>query len=355
MNILIPVLGFDPGGGVRVLTQLANTWVKAGHRCVFLVPDGGSDPYFPVTAEVLYATSRGVFNTSPTQRSKLPALMLLYLGLREISKQFDIVIANHSLTSWSVWLGADPQVKTFYYVQAYEPHYYPLLSMPFKKMMARLSYFLPLKQLANSETYKVRGLKPLAVIPPGIDLNVFTPKPIRDLAGSKKVTLGTVGRKEPFKGTHFAMEAFRILHECDNNFVIRVALGNVDRGEGIEIVPITSDQELAEFYRSIDILLVACVGQHGAPHYPLIEAMASCTPVVHTGFFPSNEQNSYEASPSDPQDMAAKVMDVLRDGSCAEKVATARAFVEENLRWEVIAGQFIEVFRSCLPPEDKAC
>lgn len=349
MNILIPILGFDRGGGVRVLTQLANTWVKDGHKCVFLVPEGSQKPYFPVTAEVVHATSRGVVETSTAQSSKLPALMLLYKGIREISEKFDVVIANHSLTSWVVWLAGDPRIQKFYYIQAYEPDYYPFLSMPVKKVMARLSYFLPLKQLANSDQYRAQGIKPIGVIPPGIDLNVFTPKAIKELTNSNQVILGTVGRKEPFKGTHFVMDAFKSLRVQSSNYTIRVALGNVDLDEGVEIVPITSDDDLAEFYRSIDILLIACVGQHGAPHYPLIEAMASCTPAVHTGFFPGNEQNSYLASPSDAQDIAAKVIEVLQDDFRVQKIAAARAFVEENLRWEAIADKFIEVFRASLP------
>ena len=344
LKILIPILGFDPGGGVRVLTQLANTWVQAGHRCVFLVPEGSRSPYFPVGAEIQYATSVGVSDTCTTCTSKLPALMLLYRGLREVSSQFDIVLANHSLTSWAVWLASDARVKKFYYIQAYEPDYYPWTRMPVKKMMARLSYLLPFEQLTNSDTYRAHGIKPLAVIPPGIDLEVFTPKPNQGPAEWSKVVLGTVGRKEPFKGTRFAMEAFRLLRQANSTCTIRVALGNVDPEEGIEIVPIASDRELAQFYRSVDILLVACVGQHAAPHYPLIEAMASCTPVVHTGFFPGNEENSYVAVPSDAASIAAKVMEVLQDQRYAEKVAAARAFVEDHLQWETIANKFIEVF-----------
>lgn len=337
---------------MRVLTQLANTWIKAGHRCTFLVPEGSRHPYFPVAAEILYATSQGVSATNTVETSTIPPLMLLYMGLRRVSTQFDIVLANHSLTSWAVSLAANPKIGNFYYIQAYEPDYYPLNRMPFKKVMAKLSYLLPLKQITNAETYKTKGLRPLAVIPPGINLEVFTPKPIRRSLAPDKVVLGTVGRREPFKGTRYAMEAYQILHGSEPQYSIRVALGNVDAGEGIEIVPIASDHELAEFYKSVDLLLVACVGQHGAPHYPLIEAMASCTPVVHTGFFPGNAENSYLASPADARSIADKVIEALDDEHLTEKVARARAFVETHLRWDAIADRFIEVF-SLSSPDNK--
>jgi glycosyltransferase involved in cell wall biosynthesis len=214
--------------------------------------------------------------------------------------------------------------------------------------------FASFRQVPNSRTYKVPGIDPLAVIRPGIDLDVFTPKPMKEPSEWGDLVLGAVGRKEPFKGTRFAMDAYKILRQEDKSRSIRVALGNVDLDDGVEIVPIASDRDLAEFYRSVDILLVACVGQHGAQHYPLIEAMASCTPVVHTGFFPGNEQNSYAAVPSDAQSLAEKVKQVIHDQHYAEKVAAARAFVEENLRWEAIAESFIEVFTTCPRTDDRS-
>lgn len=86
---------------------------------------------------------------------------------------------------------------------------------------------------------------------------------------------------------------------------------------------------------------------------PFHEAMASCTPV--TGFFPGNQQSSYAAELSDAQSLAEEVKKVVHDPHYAEKVAAARALVEEDLPWEAIAERFIEVFTTCLRTDDRSC
>lgn len=348
MNILIPILGFEPSGGVRVLTELANSWAKMGHRCAFLVPAGSVEPYFPVDAEILCSQWRGVSEGKPNPRrpSRVPALLALFLGIRAVNNQFDVVLANHCLTAWAVWLAAAKNNLKFYYIQAYEPEYYSVFVSPFKHLLARLSYFLPLQQIANANTYRARGIKPIEVIPPGVDLSIFTPKPAVDRLPLNQLLIGTVGRKEPFKGTRYAVDAFRILKRIHPDWKMRVAIGNVEPSESVEIAPIRSDLELAEFYRSIDILLVTCVGQHGAPHYPVIEAMASGTPVVHTGYFPGGPENSYEAAPADPDSVASVVIRALNDEHLKGKISAGRNYVADNLGWASVSRRFIEIFSS---------
>ncbi|MGR3592233.1 MAG: glycosyltransferase family 4 protein [Limimaricola soesokkakensis] len=349
MRILIPVLGFDAHGGYRVLSELANAWIRLGHDCTFLAPATSPEPYFPTTAPILRSDKRGRFERAvgPRRASGLDNLASLAAGLNRIGEDYDVIFANHSLTAWPVrWCRAG-QARKFYYVQAYEPGYYPLHKKPLKHAMARLSYFFDLTQISNSGAYSGAGLKPKEIIPPGIDLSIFTPKADPGSFGAKDyVALGTIGRTEPHKGTTTALAAYRKLRHEGRALRMNVAFGNVEPAPDLAVTQIRGDAALAAYYRSLDVLIVSCTGQHGAPHYPLIEAMASGTPVVHTGYFPGNAANSWPATDASAEAVAAAIRQVL-DATPQERrtrTAAAREMISETLGWEAVASSFLKHF-----------
>ncbi|WP_341479706.1 glycosyltransferase [Clostridium algidicarnis] len=53
------------------------------------------------------------------------------------------------------------------------------------------------------------------------------------------------------------------------------------------------DDNLADYYRNLDILVAPGHIQLGAIHYPVIEAMACNVPVITTGYYPANDENSF--------------------------------------------------------------
>jgi glycosyltransferase involved in cell wall biosynthesis len=350
MRILIPILGFAPQGGYRVLSELANAWIRRGHDCTFLVPATSGEPYFPTNAQVLRCDSKGRFADSESVRRQTgyDNLMSLFAGLRRIGREYDLILANHSLTTWPVSLADCGKARKIYYIQAYEPDYYPPLRDPIKHLLARGSYFFRLRQIANTAAYQGRGLRPEAVIPPGINLSIFEPKRLDgDFLGKETITLGTIGRTEPYKGTATALAAYRLLRKSDPRLRMKVGFGNVEPSEDIEIVPIQSDVQLAAFYRSVDILIVSCRGQHGAPHYPLIEAMASGTSVVHTGYYPGDLTNSWQATDSTIEAVSGALQELFQTPADerSRRIENARRTVECNLSWDAIAVKFEEFFR----------
>jgi glycosyltransferase involved in cell wall biosynthesis len=343
MRILIPILGFAPQGGYRVLSQLADAWIRKGHECAFLVPASSQDPYFPTVAKIIRSDRKGpTLFASRKKASGMDNILCLFAGLRKIASDYDVIFANHSLTAWPVrW--AKSRARKIYYVQAYEPSYYPIFRDPIKHLLARFSYMLNLRQITNSGQYRGMGLKPVDTIPPGIDLSIFTLKEQqRDISAADKIIVGTIGRIEPYKGTATALAAYRLLREREPRLHMEVGFGNVPPADDIEIVPIKGDRELAAYYRSLDLLVVSCQGQHGAPHYPLIEAMASGTPVVHTDYYPGDASNSWIAEDASCEGVAAAMRDMLRASKAerAERVATARAVIERDLAWDAIAERF---------------
>lgn len=59
----------------------------------------------------------------------------------------------------------------------------------------------------------------------------------------------------------------------------------------IQVFP-KNDEELAFFYRSLDILIAAGHIQLGACHYPVLEGLASGVAVIHSGYLPGTSANS---------------------------------------------------------------
>ncbi|MBD3680015.1 MAG: glycosyltransferase family 4 protein [Rhodobacteraceae bacterium] len=349
MRILIPILGFAQQGGYRVLSELANSWIRMGHDCTFLVPATSGSPYFPTNASILRYDRHGHFTETASggRRCGYDNVMSLWAGLRKIGKDYDVILANHCLTAWPVRWANSGKAKKFYYIQAYEPDHYPFKKHPVKHLMSRMSYALDLKQISNSPAYIGYGIRPLDIIPPGIDPRKFFSKvnPGRFSSG-KEIVLGTIGRIEPYKGTSTALAAYRLLKNEYSNLRMNVGIGNVAAADDIKITPIKDDEKLASYYRSVDILVVSCIGQHGAPHYPLIEAMASGTPVVHTGYYPGTAANSWEAADTSVEAVAHAIRQVVTAPSEEReaKANAARQAVVAELGWDAVGQKFLDLF-----------
>lgn len=353
MKILIPVLGFAPSGGYRVLSEFASQWVERGHDVVFLSPQGEAPPYFPTRARVLAVSTQGELQRPgefvPEIRFRgLRKLQALYAGVRRIGEDYDVVLANHSLTPWPIWLSRRRGPALVYYIQAFEPEYFVEQRAPFKWLLARLSYYLPFTQVANSAIYESHlGVRPQAIVPPGVDGAVFHPgEERRDFGNGAPIFLGCIGRREEVKGTRFALDAFTTLAASNSAIHMRVAYGNLPDGWShprCEVILPRDDNELAEFYRSIDIMIAPGTVQHGAPHYPVMEAMACGKPVVTTGYLPSTPENSWLVANRDAAAIADAVNSIINDSDYLSRVALASEAMRD-LDWAITASRMLELF-----------
>jgi len=361
MKILIPIIGFGKAGGYRVLSELANNWMNAGHHVDFLVDDRSDDPYFPTYATILRFDRGGV--TFPGAKKVTNAFfapkgnaLSIYFGLLRalqcIGSDYDVILANHSLTTFPVALARTGLAKKFYYIQAYEPEYYELLKgkkAKILKWLSIVSYWLPLRQIANAPIYlDYRGIRAIDWIPPGIDDAVFyrrTKSPTFRM--SQEWTIGVVGRHEIAKGTQYALEAFEEIARTDPHVRLKVAFGNLPVGwihERADVVTPKSDTELADFYRSVDILLAPGTVQLGACHYPVLEAMACGTPVVTTGYLPADKENSWIVPIKDSKAIAEAVRKIRSLSNEEIDSITQKAYESiSSFYWRFVAQRFIKL------------
>lgn len=362
MKILIPVSTFERAGGFRVLSELGTHWTRAGASVDFLVDHRSADPYFPTEARVLRFDSSGA-EPAPGARAAFKSrgnassiFVGMWRALDRVSAQYDVLLANHSFTALPVAL-ARTRARKYYYVQAYEPEYYglePGWRNIILKHISAFSYRLPLRQVANAPIYVgYRGIKATEWIPPGLDNSLFVRRQVApSFADDRPIVLGTIGRREPSKGTADVLTAFMNLARTDPRVSLRVAYGNLPAGWShprCEIVIPANDMELAAYYRSIDILLAPGTVQLGACHYPVIESMASGTPVVTTGYLPADEHNAWIVPVHAPQAIEGAVRAVasLPADLLNDKLSRAATAVE-RFGWRRVADDFLCLLSSDL-------
>lgn len=247
----------------------------------FLCPDSSDEPYFPTSAGIIWVDYAGNISKKRGIIAKPSGwyhIKSLYSGLKVIGSQYEIIFANHSLTAWPVVLASCGAARKIYYVQANESEYYTsakTIKGYLIEAVSALSYHLPLKRIVNAPIYfRYKNLRATEFVPPGLDLANFKPVEINQNFESKKTfVIGCIGRHEPEKGTIFVLRAFEELYKSDSRFLLRVAYGNLPadwKHEQCEVIVPKNDQELADYYRRLDILVAPGTVQHGAAHYPVL-------------------------------------------------------------------------------------
>ena len=83
INIAIPIFAFIKSGGMRVITNMANEWVKIGHFVEFIVTNE-TQPYFPTKAQI----------TRIRAESKRDKLFELIKYLNENYEKYDAIIVS---------------------------------------------------------------------------------------------------------------------------------------------------------------------------------------------------------------------------------------------------------------------
>jgi glycosyltransferase involved in cell wall biosynthesis len=366
VRIVIPVMRFSGDGGMRVLSQFANHWIRAGHEVKFLANRRSDPPYHPTIATIVWIDDAGREVGAPSATPEfvhhtLAIMRSLWRGLERYARETDIVLANHSFTAWPVFLSR-VSARKLYYVQAYEPEYFADTA-GFRGLLVRAlsasTYLLPMSRIVNAPLYLRYGLlRSQECVPCGIDLSVM--KPMTSLRvpkwGERRIVIGTIGRQEPHKGTREALVAVKLLLERGRNVELRVAYGNVPDGASLDgrlqvVVP-RNDAELAGYYRSLDVIVAPVRLQLGAMHYPVLEGMACGKPVVTTGHLPASRErdNAWFVPVNDPAAIANAVEDIFSDPVAAELRVCRGLEDVAPFAWERVASEMLLAMKNSVGP-----
>jgi len=192
-----------------------------------------------------------------------------------------------------------------------------------------------------------KEIKTDKVVYPGINLNNFYPK--FHTKTNEKIVLGTIGRTEFYKGTFYILEAIKKLRQKYGETVeLYIAFGDQkwEEIDGVKMFFPNGDEELGEFYRKLDVYLSAGLVQLDAIHYPVLESMATKIPLITTGYYPSNNENSWIIPTQNSGAIVDKVEDILKNPIIAEEKAN-KAFSEVGqFSWDIISEKMLHYFVS---------
>jgi len=348
MKILIPVFNFGREGGYRVLSQFANYWVKNNHEVTFVCCHASIEPYFPTQANIIYVNKNGNQTDgliNPQLVSFFYRFFSLYNWLKKHESNFDYVIANQSLTTFPVYLTCHSS-KRIYYIQAYEPEMY-LFQKNIKNyifgFLSWISYFLKFKRVVNAPLYlNFKNIRAKYYVYPGIDLNLFNR--LNKFNNKEELNIGCIGRIEKYKGTQYVFDAFIQLVENNPNCFLNVAFGDSSiQHKNIRYIIPKNDEELADFYKKMDIIVAPGMIQLGAVHYPVIESMACGTIVINTGYYPASNKNSWIVPIQNSTAIVEAVNEIFNSPHDVQtKINMAFSQIQE-FDWNVVSKKMIEI------------
>lgn len=338
MKIIIPIFDFGKAGGDRVLSKLSNEWSKVT-EVEFLTLSDFCKPYFPINIDIKVIPLKSSNN-----------FILKTIGLKkELDKNYkdSIIVANQNLTVWPTLFSKNK--NKFYYIQAYEPEFYDeykgnVLKKYILKTLAWLTYFMPLTRIVNADIYRnYKNIKSKYVIPPGLDLNIYYPKKLTK-DNKKTLVVGCIGRVEEWKGSQDVGRAVEILHQKGLDIKLKVAFNSINY-ENHELVKPDGDEKLANYYRSLDVLVAPGHIQLGAIHYPVIEGMACNVPVITTGYYPATNENSFIVPIKSPEKIAETLESIYYNYEEAYNKALIAQEKIKEFSWEIVAKKFLDIIK----------
>lgn len=356
MKIIIPMLGFGKAGGHRVLSMLASQWQQRGHDVIFVCPRNYHDLYYPTDARIIYLATVYQYLPSFLQNRAtrdIFGLVSLLIALWRRAGKGDVILANRDLTAYVVWLAVKLTSATgFYYIQAYEPDFYTSNKKSFLPRLARYisakTYSLPLIRIVNAEIYRCyREISSDLVIAPGYDDATFYPRDFREFSADS-VTIGCIGRKQEWKGTAELIAGVANAANSDARIRLVVAFElpeNFTLPGFAALVDPHGDENLANFYRSCDIFITAGKIQHGAFHYPSLEALACGVPLISSPYYPADENNSIVLKDVSPPSISAAILTMLAlSRNELEQMRSNGLAAASQCGWKKCSDRFLEVF-----------
>jgi D-inositol-3-phosphate glycosyltransferase len=246
-----------------------------------------------------------------------------------------------------------------------------LMSQADQLIVATQAEKAPLQWLYAADASRV------AVIPPGVDIEVFYPRRMDEAkrhigVDPEKIMLLFVGRIEPLKGVETLFRALVLLRErgvCECNQLALSIIGGdpgdnpADRNAEMErlkalrealgisdLVTFLGKQDqdaLPDYYAAADAVIMPS-------HYEsfgmvALEAMACGTPVIASevgglAFLVKDGETGFHVPDRDPEALADRICEILTNPLLRARMGARAAEYAREYRWSLIADRILEVY-----------
>lgn len=348
MKLYVLMYGFSKAGGYRVLSKLPDTIKSGGNEVVFIAFRNNNSIYYNTQCPIIDIDIKG----KPTRdlrnnkitgwRGYLNRLLAFSRYIKKNHLENENILVHDQVTAFAARLSRAR--KIVYYIQAYEPDFYQTKNIKniLLRYLSQASYNIRCLKIVNSKALMhYKKINTDYCVYPGLDLKVYYEKARKK--NGDKIKIGCIGRKEANKGTKYILEAYKLLQkEYGNIFDFTVAFLDVESEYILSEYP-DGDENLSNYYRSLDIL-VACVGYETKEiHYPVIEAMACGTTVIASGTYPSSDENAFLVPVCNPSAIAQMIIYIVNH---PEEALIKRKKAVEDIKefdWDLIGKQFCRI------------
>ena len=263
----------------------------------------------------------------------------------DIMPECDLNIATLWATALPVYLSQ--KGKPVYFMQHYEEIFYPLQpAYMMHRLAARLSYALPMFKVANSSwlqrVIRERTGQSIPFSNNGLILSDFAPGPKLSSADGV-IRIFTYSRPDEWKGFGDAVAAISRVRARYGARIEWNVFGyrHPDLPEDNPFAKYTyhprlSFRELAHLYAISDIVL--CPSWYESFPLPPLEAMASGTAVVTTGYgtedYAVHEQNALVVGSRDIEGMVVALSRLIEDDTLRNRLAVAGRHTAQEFTWD---------------------
>ncbi len=311
----------------------------------------------------------------------------IYVGLKELSKNYDIVHCGgyDQLESWLL-AKAIPEKLVVYngsYYSDFNTGYnkkIKVIDRFFLPRFKRKDIFFDTKSKLSAEFLKSRGLKNVFPVGVGIDLERLQAKEMLESPLSKKVELLKndnkkilmyVGRIEPRRNIIFLLDVFKAVHESDKNTrLLIVGKGAQEYKDkcfehakeiGVEDAIIYEEYVDQKFlpltYSFADAFLLPTIYEIFG--MVLLEAMYFGAPAVTTfnggsDMLIENNESGIIIDGFDVNEWKENILKVISDDSFKEKIIkNAKTKIENEFTWDALADKFMINFNKRIEQNKK--